>query len=166
MISVHSYKPEAYSAFRKGGTTAVFVAWCCLSLQVIQKRESHDYRCLFRVCFVPKDPLDLLQDDPIAFEYLYLQVKSQRSMLWDLLSPVLICASNQRVLQASSVIWMRNGEHLRTDPTCLKFLNQEEPYMFGFLTEWDWKDLSCSLWCVVVMSVILPCLPLELLSSC
>ncbi|XP_069737151.1 FERM and PDZ domain-containing protein 1 [Phaenicophaeus curvirostris] len=41
--------------------------------QVVQKRDSHDYRCLFRVCFVPKDPLDLLQDDPVAFEYLYLQ---------------------------------------------------------------------------------------------
>ncbi|KFV58369.1 FERM and PDZ domain-containing protein 1, partial [Tyto alba] len=41
--------------------------------QVVQKRESQDYRCLFRVCFVPKDPLDLLQEDPIAFEYLYLQ---------------------------------------------------------------------------------------------
>ncbi|KFV54050.1 FERM and PDZ domain-containing protein 1, partial [Gavia stellata] len=41
--------------------------------QVVKKRESHDYRCLFRVCFVPKDPLDLLQEDPIAFEYLYLQ---------------------------------------------------------------------------------------------
>ncbi|KAM4052923.1 FERM and PDZ domain-containing protein 1 isoform 2-T2 [Anomaloglossus baeobatrachus] len=41
--------------------------------QVVQKKESHDYRCLFRVCFVPKDPLDLLQEDPVAFEYLYLQ---------------------------------------------------------------------------------------------
>ncbi|NXN26255.1 FRPD1 protein, partial [Nycticryphes semicollaris] len=41
--------------------------------QVVHKRESHDYRCLFRVCFVPKDPLDLLQEDPVAFEYLYLQ---------------------------------------------------------------------------------------------
>ncbi|KFR12714.1 FERM and PDZ domain-containing protein 1, partial [Opisthocomus hoazin] len=41
--------------------------------QVVQKRESHDCRCLFRVCFVPKDPLDLLQEDSIAFEYLYLQ---------------------------------------------------------------------------------------------
>ncbi|NXW49469.1 FRPD1 protein, partial [Nyctiprogne leucopyga] len=41
--------------------------------QVVQKRESHDYRCLFRVCFIPKDPLDLLQEDPVAFEYLYLQ---------------------------------------------------------------------------------------------
>ncbi|NXG49020.1 FRPD1 protein, partial [Psilopogon haemacephalus] len=41
--------------------------------EVAQKRESHDCRCLFRVCFVPKDPLDLLQEDPVAFEYLYLQ---------------------------------------------------------------------------------------------
>ncbi|NXJ28670.1 FRPD1 protein, partial [Dicrurus megarhynchus] len=44
-----------------------------LIAQVVQKRDSHDYRCLFRVCFVPKDPLDLLQEDPVAFEYLYLQ---------------------------------------------------------------------------------------------
>ncbi|XP_007945188.1 FERM and PDZ domain-containing protein 1 [Orycteropus afer afer] len=41
--------------------------------QVVEKEESHDYRCLFRVCFVPKDPLDLLKEDPVAFEYLYLQ---------------------------------------------------------------------------------------------
>ncbi|XP_057579432.1 FERM and PDZ domain-containing protein 1 isoform X2 [Hippopotamus amphibius kiboko] len=41
--------------------------------QVVEREESHDYRCLFRVCFVPKDPLDLLKEDPIAFEYLYLQ---------------------------------------------------------------------------------------------
>ncbi|XP_015201432.2 FERM and PDZ domain-containing protein 1 isoform X1 [Lepisosteus oculatus] len=41
--------------------------------QVVQKKESHHYRCLFRVCFVPRDPLDLLQEDPVAFEYLYLQ---------------------------------------------------------------------------------------------
>ncbi|XP_064592636.1 FERM and PDZ domain-containing protein 1 isoform X2 [Zonotrichia leucophrys gambelii] len=44
-----------------------------LIAQVVQKRDSHDYRCLFRVCFVPRDPLDLLQEDPVAFEYLYLQ---------------------------------------------------------------------------------------------
>ncbi|XP_025057201.1 FERM and PDZ domain-containing protein 1 [Alligator sinensis] len=41
--------------------------------QVVQRKESHDYRCLLRVCFIPKDPLDLLQEDPVAFEYLYLQ---------------------------------------------------------------------------------------------
>uniref|UniRef100_A0A671WYS7 FERM domain-containing protein n=1 Tax=Sparus aurata TaxID=8175 RepID=A0A671WYS7_SPAAU len=44
-------------------------------LYVVQKKDSHDYRCLFRVCFIPRDPTDLLQDDPSAFEYLYLQVR-------------------------------------------------------------------------------------------
>lgn len=43
--------------------------------QVVQKKDSHDYRCLFRVCFIPRDPTDLLQDDPSAFEYLFLQVR-------------------------------------------------------------------------------------------
>lgn len=42
--------------------------------QVVEREESQDSRCLFRVCFVPKDPLDLLKEDPVAFEYLYLQV--------------------------------------------------------------------------------------------
>ncbi|XP_030621591.1 uncharacterized protein frmpd1b [Chanos chanos] len=41
--------------------------------QVVQKKDSHDYRCLFRVCFIPRDPLDLMQDDPMAFEYLFQQ---------------------------------------------------------------------------------------------
>ncbi|XP_048358712.1 FERM and PDZ domain-containing protein 1 [Sphaerodactylus townsendi] len=44
-----------------------------LITQVVQKKESHNYRCLFRICFIPRDPLDLLQQDPVAFEYLYLQ---------------------------------------------------------------------------------------------
>ncbi|KAL0974094.1 hypothetical protein UPYG_G00215310 [Umbra pygmaea] len=43
--------------------------------KVVQKKEhsSHDYRCLFRVCFIPRDFLELLQEDPTAFEYLFLQ---------------------------------------------------------------------------------------------
>ncbi|XP_047209640.1 FERM and PDZ domain-containing protein 1 isoform X1 [Girardinichthys multiradiatus] len=41
--------------------------------KVVQKKDSHDYRCLFRVCFIPRDPTDLLQDDPMAFEYHFLQ---------------------------------------------------------------------------------------------
>nr|XP_029136865.1 FERM and PDZ domain-containing protein 1-like [Labrus bergylta] len=41
--------------------------------QVVQKKEAHDYRCLFRVCFLPKFLQTLLQEDPAAFEYLYLQ---------------------------------------------------------------------------------------------
>ncbi|ETE66263.1 FERM and PDZ domain-containing protein 4, partial [Ophiophagus hannah] len=30
-------------------------------------------RCLFRISFVPKDPIDLLRRDVVAFEYLYVQ---------------------------------------------------------------------------------------------
>ncbi|XP_061541371.1 uncharacterized protein frmpd1b isoform X2 [Phycodurus eques] len=41
--------------------------------QVVQKKDSHDYRCLFRVCFIPRDPTDLQQEDAFAFEYLFLQ---------------------------------------------------------------------------------------------
>ncbi|KAG1934602.1 FERM and PDZ domain-containing protein 1 isoform X2 [Pimephales promelas] len=41
--------------------------------KVVQKKDSHDYRCLFRVCFIPRDPMELLQDDPVAFEYLFHQ---------------------------------------------------------------------------------------------
>uniref|UniRef100_A0A8C7Y442 Uncharacterized protein n=1 Tax=Oryzias sinensis TaxID=183150 RepID=A0A8C7Y442_9TELE len=35
----------------------------------------HEDECLFRVCFIPKDPMDLLQDDPSILEYLFLQVR-------------------------------------------------------------------------------------------
>ncbi|CAL1613268.1 unnamed protein product [Knipowitschia caucasica] len=41
--------------------------------KVVQKKDTHDYRCLFRVCFIPRDPMDLLQEDPSAFEYFFLQ---------------------------------------------------------------------------------------------
>ncbi|KAK2815639.1 hypothetical protein Q5P01_026106 [Channa striata] len=41
--------------------------------QVVQRKEAHDYRCLFRVCFMPKSLQTLLLEDPTAFEYLYLQ---------------------------------------------------------------------------------------------
>ncbi|XP_056625922.1 FERM and PDZ domain-containing protein 4 [Triplophysa dalaica] len=41
--------------------------------KVVQKKDSHDYRCLFRACFIPRDPIDLLQEDPAAFEYLFQQ---------------------------------------------------------------------------------------------
>ncbi|XP_075446345.1 FERM and PDZ domain-containing protein 4 isoform X3 [Ascaphus truei] len=41
--------------------------------QVAQRPSSHMMRCLFRISFVPKDPVDLLRRDPVAFEYLYVQ---------------------------------------------------------------------------------------------
>lgn len=42
--------------------------------QVVQRTHYHGMRCLFRVSFFPKDPVDLLRRDPAAFEYLYIQV--------------------------------------------------------------------------------------------
>lgn len=50
--------------------------------QVVEREDSQDSRCLFRVCFVPKDPLDLLKEDPVAFEYLYLQVTGLCFLGW------------------------------------------------------------------------------------
>ncbi|XP_051558281.1 FERM and PDZ domain-containing protein 1 isoform X2 [Myxocyprinus asiaticus] len=41
--------------------------------QVVEKKETHDYRCLFRVCFLHRDFENMLKEDPVAFEYLYLQ---------------------------------------------------------------------------------------------
>ncbi|XP_078265093.1 FERM and PDZ domain-containing protein 4 isoform X1 [Rhinoraja longicauda] len=41
--------------------------------QVTQRPGSHKMKCLFRISFVPKDPIDLLRRDAIAFEYLYVQ---------------------------------------------------------------------------------------------
>ncbi|CAH2223128.1 FERM and PDZ domain-containing 4, partial [Pelobates cultripes] len=41
--------------------------------KVTQRPSSHTMRCLFRISFVPKDPIDLLRRDPVAFEYLYVQ---------------------------------------------------------------------------------------------
>uniref|UniRef100_A0A672ML59 FERM and PDZ domain-containing protein 1-like n=1 Tax=Sinocyclocheilus grahami TaxID=75366 RepID=A0A672ML59_SINGR len=41
--------------------------------KVVEKKETHDYRCLFRVCFLPRDFKSMLKEDPVAFEYLYLQ---------------------------------------------------------------------------------------------
>ncbi|KAI5090088.1 FERM and PDZ domain-containing protein 4 isoform X2, partial [Silurus meridionalis] len=40
---------------------------------VAQRPGSHIMKCYFRISFVPKDPVDLLRRDAVAFEYLYVQ---------------------------------------------------------------------------------------------
>lgn len=45
--------------------------------QVTQRPGSHKMKCFFRLSFVPKDPVDLLRRDAVAFEYLYVQVGSE-----------------------------------------------------------------------------------------
>lgn len=46
-----------------------------------QRPSSHKMRCLFRISFVPKDPIDLLRRDPVAFEYLYVQVSESMGIV-------------------------------------------------------------------------------------
>ncbi|XP_036381270.1 FERM and PDZ domain-containing protein 3-like [Megalops cyprinoides] len=43
---------------------------------VVQKTYFQGMKCLFRICFFPKDPADLLRRDPAAFEYLYIQSRN------------------------------------------------------------------------------------------
>uniref|UniRef100_A0A8C2C707 Toll-like receptor 7 n=1 Tax=Cyprinus carpio TaxID=7962 RepID=A0A8C2C707_CYPCA len=41
--------------------------------QVTQRPGSHKMKCFFRLSFLPKDPVDLLRRDAVAFDYLYVQ---------------------------------------------------------------------------------------------
>lgn len=50
------------------------------SFQIAARPGAHHLRCVFRVTFVPKDAYDLLQKDPIAFEYLYVQVRNKKKL--------------------------------------------------------------------------------------
>lgn len=42
--------------------------------QVTQRPGSDKMKCFFRLSFVPRDPVELLRRDAVAFEYLYVQV--------------------------------------------------------------------------------------------
>lgn len=41
--------------------------------KIAARPGAHHLRCLFRVAFVPLDAYDLLQKDPVAFDYLFMQ---------------------------------------------------------------------------------------------
>ncbi|XP_042097711.2 FERM and PDZ domain-containing protein 3 isoform X3 [Ovis aries] len=43
---------------------------------VVQRTHYHGMKCLFRISFFPKDPVELLRRDPAAFEYLYIQSRN------------------------------------------------------------------------------------------
>lgn len=87
--------------------------------QVVQKKDSHDYRCLFRVSFIPKDPTDLLQDDPTAFEYLFLQVREVNSLVY---STHHLCPSLRKQKNASCssmLIFNRRQTPAICDASCV-----------------------------------------------
>ncbi|OCT67243.1 FERM and PDZ domain-containing protein 3 [Xenopus laevis] len=43
---------------------------------VVHRTHYQGMRCLFRVCFFPKEPAEMLHTDPAAFEYLYIQSRN------------------------------------------------------------------------------------------
>ncbi|XP_078810423.1 FERM and PDZ domain-containing protein 3 isoform X4 [Oryzias latipes] len=54
---------------------------------VVHRTYFQGMKCLFRICYFPKDPADLLRRDPAAFEYLYIQsrndvIKERFGMDW------------------------------------------------------------------------------------
>ena len=44
--------------------------------QIASRPGARHFRCLFRVVYVPRDSYDLLKQDPVAFEYFYMQVNT------------------------------------------------------------------------------------------
>lgn len=73
--------------FSQQCTSIRFILSCCntwidspflfplLCDQVTQRPGSDKMKCFFRVSFVPRDPVELLRRDAVAFEYLYVQVR-------------------------------------------------------------------------------------------
>ncbi|XP_023609511.1 LOW QUALITY PROTEIN: FERM and PDZ domain-containing protein 4 [Myotis lucifugus] len=67
------FMPNVLKVYLENGQTKSFRFDSSTSIKVTQRPSSHKMRCLFRISFVPKDPIDLLRRDPVAFEYLYVQ---------------------------------------------------------------------------------------------
>lgn len=55
--------------------------------QVTQRPGSDKMKCFFRLSFVPRDPVELLRRDAVAFEYLYVQVRDSSFLHSLLFSP-------------------------------------------------------------------------------
>lgn len=82
---------------------------------MVQRKEAHDYRCLFRVCFMPKNLQTLLDEDPASFTYLYLQVDRSRVCACVRAHPTDLCSPQgvNDVLQERLAVEMRCNTALR-----------------------------------------------------
>lgn len=65
------YEFDSMTVSDTGFVDAVFCFW-----QIAARPGARHFRCLFRVMFVPLDAYDLLKEDPVAFEYFYMQVSA------------------------------------------------------------------------------------------
>ncbi|XP_068104185.1 FERM and PDZ domain-containing protein 3 isoform X2 [Hyperolius riggenbachi] len=74
---------------------------------VVHRTHYQGMKCLFRICFFPKDPADILHSDPAAFEYLYIQSRNDviRERLGSELKPEMLlglCALHIYISVSSS----------------------------------------------------------------
>ncbi|XP_032384553.1 FERM and PDZ domain-containing protein 3 [Etheostoma spectabile] len=86
--------PNVLKVFLENGQIKSFtfdsrttVRVCISHSSVVHRTYFQGMKCLFRICFFPKDPADLLRRDPAAFEYLYIQsrndvIKERFGMDW------------------------------------------------------------------------------------
>ncbi|XP_072288368.1 FERM and PDZ domain-containing protein 4-like isoform X2 [Eucyclogobius newberryi] len=57
----------------EGGTRLLLLHEQEMLTQVTQRPGSDKMKCFFRISFMPRDPVELLRIDAVAFEYLYVQ---------------------------------------------------------------------------------------------
>ncbi|XP_055084284.1 FERM and PDZ domain-containing protein 4-like [Periophthalmus magnuspinnatus] len=57
----------------EGGTRLLLLHEQEMLTQVTQRPGSDKMKCFFRISFMPRDPVELLRRDAVAFEYLYVQ---------------------------------------------------------------------------------------------
>ncbi|RXN05316.1 FERM and PDZ domain-containing 4-like protein [Labeo rohita] len=67
------FMPNVLKVYLENGQTKSFKFDCNTSIKVTQRPGSHKMKCFFRISFLPKDPVDLLRRDAVAFDYLYVQ---------------------------------------------------------------------------------------------
>ncbi|KAK7926188.1 hypothetical protein WMY93_008498 [Mugilogobius chulae] len=61
----------------EGGTRLLLLHEQEMLTQVTQRPGSDKMKCFFRISFMPRDPVELLRRDAVAFEYLYVQVRAE-----------------------------------------------------------------------------------------
>ncbi|XP_022521350.2 FERM and PDZ domain-containing protein 4 isoform X2 [Astyanax mexicanus] len=89
--------------------------------QVTQRPGSHKMKCFFRIAFVPKDPVDLLRRDPVAFEYLYVQ--SCKDVVQERFGSELKYDTALRLAALQMYILTLNTKH--TQKVSLKYIDKE-----------------------------------------
>uniref|UniRef100_A0AAQ5ZYZ7 FERM and PDZ domain containing 4 n=1 Tax=Amphiprion ocellaris TaxID=80972 RepID=A0AAQ5ZYZ7_AMPOC len=89
--------------------------------QVTQRPGSDKMKCFFRISFVPRDPVELLRRDAVAFEYLYVQ--SCNDVVLERFSPELKYDAALRL--AALQMYILNMTTRQSQKVSLKYIQKE-----------------------------------------